>query len=84
MSTLFPVFNSPKLSKAECIAVKLIDIIMRGKNDVLSAKKLYKQIAYRSFASIQLPSSVQSENSWKNAFIYSFSADSTEGEGAKG
>ena len=50
---------------------------MRGKNNVLSANK---QIAYRSFVSIQLPSSVQSDNWWKNALIYSFSADSTEGE----
>ena len=53
------------------------------KVNVWSANKHSNELHTAVSVAFSVPSSVQSKNWWKTALIYSFTADPTEGGGAK-
>ena len=54
------------------------------KINVWSVNKHSNEFDTAVSVAFSVPSSVQSKNWWKTALIYSFTADPTEGGGAKG
>ena len=56
----------------------------RKKINIWSTNEYSYELHTAVLVAFSIPSSVQSKNWWKTALIYSFTADTTEGEGAKG